>query len=221
MRTLILAFALLALTSCGSEGSTTPAAPDPSILESGPSPSSALRGGPGQRLTRGDAEAVLNAFGTAGYMITARKGFVPVRAAPGDFYGDKGAIRPLPYLDGHHYCTLDWLVPVAAIFDFDDPGTPPRTAAEIRAELGLSSVVFTIDGQPFPTRRTPVKPFNAQRLFGYTNAFGYQAGKPVPPGTFAIGAHTFHLDAFFDGAVDFTTETTFFIDGAASAACTG
>ena len=28
------------------------------------------------------------------------------RLVPGDFYGDKGAIRPLPYLDGHHYWML-------------------------------------------------------------------------------------------------------------------
>ncbi len=52
---------------------------------------------------------------------------------------------------------------------------------------------------------------------------GYQVGNPVPPGTFSIGAHTIHADVFLDGVLDdFGLETTtFYIDDASSATCTG
>jgi hypothetical protein len=187
------------------------------------SPQFAVGGEPGSppdRITYGEAEAVLNAFLPAGFLIVLREGFVEVPAAPGDFFGSKGAIRPLPSFNGLRYCTLDWVVPVLGIFASTPAFEWPQG---IREQLERTSLAFWLDGQPFATRRTPLKPVNhLVVLFDVQRAFGFQQGELVAPGTLSVGAHTLRADIFFDGEpVDSPPEITFFIDPAESATCTG
>jgi hypothetical protein len=98
-----------------------------------------------QRINRGDAEAVLNAFGTGGRVILANG--QTVDASPADDKGTHGSIRPFagsPW-DGAHFCAEDWHVILLAWFDGGDKGTFNRQRAEeIIAPVTFS---FTLDAE--------------------------------------------------------------------------
>ena len=68
------------------------------------------------RINRGDAEAVLNAFGNGGWVILLHSGEA-AEAAPADWFGSHGSIRPFqgsPW-DGRHFCAEDWHVILMAL----------------------------------------------------------------------------------------------------------
>src|SRR5689334_15229963 len=104
------------------------------------------------RTTKGDAEAVLNAFGNGGWAVLNHSPAAvgsPAQGLPGPV-----AIRPFsgtPF-DGAHYCALDWHTILIA--DFEDG--PYRAAAAIIADQRVS---FTLDGAALATTQTPVKRF--------------------------------------------------------------
>jgi hypothetical protein len=172
-----------------------------------------------QRITRGDAEAVLNAFGTGGRVILANG--QTAEASPADFLGSHGSIRPFagsPW-DGGHFCADDWHVIVAAWFDGGDQNFDRQRAEEVIAPVTFS---FTLDGQPLETTRTPIKPFHEPPpAFGFERAWYFQQGRVMSPDSLSVGQHqlTLRVTDPITGVSD--DGIAFFIDAAGTGACVG
>jgi hypothetical protein len=171
-----------------------------------------------RRITRGDAEAVLNAFGTGGRVILGNGR--TAEAAPADFFGSHGSIRPFqgtPW-DGRHFCAEDWHVILAAWFDGGD-ATFDHQQAE--AVIGPVTISFQLDGAALATTRTPIKPFhNPPQAFGFERAWYFQEGKIMSPDDLSVGQH--ELSARFTNptsGLDESDGITFFIDAAGTGVC--
>ena len=171
------------------------------------------------RITRGDAEAVLNAFGTGGQVILAHGGTVD--AGPADFDGSHGSIRPFqgsPW-DGRHFCAEDWHVIVVAWFDGGDDTFNRQRAEDV---IGPVTVSFTLDGNALDTTRTPIKPFHDPPPdFGMERAWYFQQGKIMSPDDLSVGQHelSVRINDPITGVSD--DGITFFIDAAGTGACLG
>jgi len=172
-----------------------------------------------QRITQGDARAVLNAFGTGGRVITA-KGHT-VEASPADFQGSHGSIRPFPgsAWDGRHFCAEDWHVIVVAWFDGGDASFDRQRAEEVIAPVTIS---FTLDGAPLETTRTPIKIFHNPPP-QFERAWYFQQGRIMSPDDLSVGEHqvSYTLAHTPDPSDEGTEGITFFIDPAGSDACIG
>jgi hypothetical protein len=172
-----------------------------------------------QRITQGDARAVLNAFGTGGRVIVANG--QTVEASPADHLGSHGSIRPFagsPW-DGRHFCSEDWHVILVAWFDGGDASFDRQRAEEV---IGPVTVSFTLDGAALETTRTPIKPFhNPPPQFGFVRAWYFQQGRIMAPDDLSVGEHqlTLRINDPVTGVGD--DGITFFIDAAGSGACTG
>ena len=171
-----------------------------------------------QRITRGDAEAVLNAFGTGGRVISANGRTVD--AGPVDFLGSHGSIRPYegsPW-DGGHFCADDWHVILVGWVDGGDDTFDRQRAEDV---IGPVTVSFTLDGDALETTRTPIKPFMNPSAFGLERAWYFQQGKIMSPDDLSLGQH--QLSARFTDPITgvFDTGITFFIDAAGTGACVG
>jgi hypothetical protein len=172
------------------------------------------------RITRGDAEAVLNAFGTGGRVILANGR--TVEAAPADFVGSHGSIRPFqgsPW-DGRHFCAEDWHVILAAWIDGGDDAFDHEQAEVVIDPVTIS---FTLDGDELKTTRTPIKPFhNPPPDWGFERAWYVQQGQIMSPDDLSVGQH--ELSVRFTSpasGLDESDGITFFIDAAGTGACMG
>ena len=169
------------------------------------------------RITRGDAEAVLNAFGGGGraVLLHSRTG----EGAPADFFGSHGSIRPFagsPW-DGAHFCAEDWHVILIADFEGGDASFKHDDAESIMNGLDIS---FTLDGAPLPTIRTAIKRFLNPEQFGLQVAYYFQQGLIMSPTDLSIGNHRLEVtlvDA--SGQQSFQDGITFFIDAPGTGAC--
>lgn len=170
------------------------------------------------RITRGDAEAVLNAFGTGGLVILRRKGET-AEAAPADFLGSSGSIRPFrdSAWDGRHFCAEDWHVILVGWIDGGD-----ASFGHQQAEAAFDSVTisFTLDGAELSTTRTAIKPFNDPERFGLERAWYFQQGKVMAPDDLSVGQHELSV-RITDPTGVFDDGITFFIDAAGTGACVG
>jgi hypothetical protein len=127
-----------------------------------------------RRITQGDAQAVLNAFGTGGRVIL-RNGQT-AEAAPADFFGTHGSIRPFrnsPW-DRGHFCAEDWHVILIAQFEGGDASF---TRQQAEATLNPVTNSFTLDDAPLPTTRTSISRFLDPQPFGFEEAYYFQEGK--------------------------------------------
>jgi hypothetical protein len=171
-----------------------------------------------RRIKRGDAQAVLNAFGTGGRVILRRKGET-AEASPADFFGSHGSIRPFrgsPW-DGRHFCAEDWHVILVAFIDGGDSSFGHQQA---KATLDPVAISFTLDGAPLETTRTPIKPFHNPQAFDLERAWYFQEGKIMSPDDLSVGQH--ELSARFTdptSGMDESDGITFFIDAAGTGAC--
>ena len=139
------------------------------------------------RITRGDAQAVFNAFGNAGRVILRKRGET-AEAAPADFLGSHGSIRPFsgsPWY-GRHFCAEDWHVILIAFIDGGDASFGHQQA---NASLDPLAISFTLDGGPLETSRTPIKPFNDSQAFDLERAWSFQEGKLMSPDDLSVGQH--------------------------------
>lgn len=171
------------------------------------------------RVTEGDAEAVLNAFPNAGRVI--RTHAVVQMNTPADPQL-KATIRPisgsgLPF-DGRHYCADDWHVIVLAELDGGDHSFTHQDAEQ---SLGRTVVSFVLDGAPLTaTTRTPLK--NLGNPSGvdptWEKGFFFQQGELMPPGSLSVGAHSLSVTATYPGGQD-QDSITFFIDPTGQGAC--
>ena len=107
-----------------------------------------------KRISRGDVQAVLEAFGSGGWAV--RNHSAVVLGAPADQLGNHGAIRPLAPWDGRHFCAEDWHVIVVAGIVGGDASFTRNDAEEIMSKIDLR---FVLDGVALDTTRTAVKRF--------------------------------------------------------------
>lgn len=171
------------------------------------------------RVTRGDAEAVLDAFPNAGRVI--RSHAVVQMNTPADPQL-KATIRPisapgLPF-DNRHYCADDWHVIVLAELDGGDHSFTHQDAQQ---SLGQMVVSFVLDGAPLlGTTRTPIKnlgnPAGADP--SWTKGFFFQQGEVMPPGSLQAGPHSLAVAVTYPGGQDQDT-ITFFVDPPGQGAC--
>ena len=170
-----------------------------------------------RRITRGDVEAVLNAFGGGGRAVLfhSKTG----EGAPADFLGSHGSIRPFagsPW-DGAHFCAEDWHVILIADFEGGDASFQHADAARIMNGLEVS---FTLDGAALPTTRTAIKRFLNPGQFGLQVAYYFQQGQIMSPADLSIGSHRLEVtmvDA--SGQQSFHDGITFVIDAPDTGAC--
>src|SRR5688500_6925553 len=160
------------------------------------------------RISHGDVKAVLNAFTTGGRVILLHASETAgYHAAPTDFLGSNGAIRPLPPWDQVHVCVDDWHVILIGYFTGGDASF---TMQDAREEIGNPPLSFTLDGQPLATDRTPIKRFLEPEDFGLEEAYGFQQGVLIAPGELALGEHELIFRDLTPG-VDYESTITFFV----------
>ena len=163
------------------------------------------------QINRGEAEAVLHAFGSGGWAVINHNSVQ--FAGPGDV---AAAIRPLPKFDGRHYCTLDWHTLVVADIEGNNG---PYTEPEARAAISQLSWTFVLDGVTLTLTQTPVSHFNNPQMFGLTKAFYSQWGQVESPAALGVGSHTLRGVETASGTVVTDNTITFYIDPADSTAC--
>jgi hypothetical protein len=171
-----------------------------------------------RRITQGDAQAVLNAFGTGGRVIL-RNGQT-AEAAPADFFGTHGSIRPFrnsPW-DRGHFCAEDWHVILIAMFEGGDASF---TRQQAEAILNPVSNSFTLDDAPLQTTRTSISRFLDPQPFGFEEAYYFQEGRIMSPDDLSVGEHRLSITSTDNtsGRRIFRSSITFFIDAAGTGAC--
>jgi len=162
------------------------------------------------RITRGQAEAVLQAFGNGGRAVLQHSRVA--EGAPADDLGSHGSIRPFagsPW-DGMHVRSDDWHTIVIADIEGGDRTFQHADAAAV---IDALTITFTLDGQPLPTTRTAVKRFADPGPFGLEIAYYAQEGRVMAPGELTIGTHTLSVD-ITDATSAFHDQITFVVDPA-------
>jgi hypothetical protein len=157
-----------------------------------------------QRITRGEAEAVLHARGTGGF-----HGRGPADA------NQQVAIRPF-YPNGLHYCVEDWHVLALGLI-VDEQLDGVSNMVEAKKLLDPLVMTFELDGASLNTTRQPIRPFLGESPKGFVLA----QGRVVAPGELAVGSHTLTVtvenDPIVPGVQVFTSQ--FFIDAAGTGTC--
>ena len=161
-----------------------------------------------RRVSQGDAQAVLQAFGNGGRAVLHHS--TVAEGAPADFFGSHGSIRPFsgsPW-DGAHFSADDWHVILIADIEGGDSSFRQKDATDIMESL---DVVFTLDGAVLPTTRTAIKRFSDPGTFGLDVAYYFQQGRVMGPTELAVGSHT--LSVNISGPTgNFQDQITFSID---------
>jgi hypothetical protein len=176
-----------------------------------------------RRITRGDVQAVLNAAGTGGRVIFVRRGETAV-AAPVDFVGSHGGIRPFSDWDNRHFCAEDWHVILVAGIDGGDASFRREQAV---ASANQTRFDFTLDGAPLATERTAIRRLLSpetvrvpEGVEKFKEAYFFQQGRIMSPDDLSVGRHELTLTQTdtATGAAD-QLGITFFIDAAGTGAC--
>lgn len=165
------------------------------------------------RVTRGQAEAVLQASGNGGRAVNLHsptQNGAPAQGLP----GSRVLIRPFsgtPF-NGAHYCALDWHTIDIEIFDVG-----PRKA--FASEIAGVTVTFTLDGAPLPVTQTAIKRFLNPEQYGLTDAYYSTWGRVMAPSDLAPGTHSLVFAASDSNGIFLTDGITFTVDPAGSGAC--
>ncbi len=139
------------------------------------------------RITRGEAESILQAFGNGGRAVLQHSRVAV--GAPADLLGSHGSIRPFsgsPW-DGARLDPEDWHTIVVADIEGGDASFRHQDAVEIIDGL---TIEFRLDGAELATTRTPIKPFADPGVFGLEVAYYAQQGRVMAPSDLAPGEHT-------------------------------
>lgn len=166
------------------------------------------------RITRGDAQAVFEAFGGGGRAILQHSG--EAEGAPADFLGTHGAIRPFAPWDGRHFCADDWHVIVIADVEGGDASFKKQDAEDVISRLTIG---FVLDGVPLPTTRTAVKRFHDPGQFNLDEAYYVQQGRLMAPADLAVGPHRLECQMTLDGQPVFQNTINFVVDASGTGAC--
>jgi hypothetical protein len=163
----------------------------------------------GDRVSRGDAEAVLQAT-HAGVVVTDHAGVV--RGAPADI-DLRATIKPYADSDwdDRHFCAEDWHVLVVGWFGAIDES---HTAQQAKDELAATTIQLVLDDMELDTQRTAIRPIQTEDAEG----FFFQQGKIVAPDELSVGTHTLAFTATFPGGSE-GSQIAFSIDAAGTGAC--
>jgi hypothetical protein len=171
------------------------------------------------RVTRGTAEAVLQAFGGAGRII--RRNTNVQTGTPGD-PDIKASIRPFSgtVFDGRHYCVEDWHV---ILISFVSVGDQSFTQQQAASELNPIVITFTLDGAELATTRTAIRRFLDTSIFedelGVERAFFFSQGRVMSPADLSVGSHSLSFTAVDPVEGESGDQITFFIDAPGTGAC--
>jgi hypothetical protein len=169
---------------------------------------------PEDRVSRGDAEAVLQEAAGVGRLLRTRANVK--FGTPGDL-NRRATIRPFSgtVFDGRHYCAEDWHVIVVAIFSDDSGRNDSYTKQDADADLNPMVITFSLDGKVLATERTQVK--RVPTTISFPPDF-IQEGRVMAPDELNVGTHTLSYTAagpYFNDA----DSITFVIDPPGTGAC--
>ena len=154
----------------------------------------------GERISRGDAQAVLESF-----WITFTIESQTPTTAPG--FGNGHFINLNSFHEGVHVCTLDWHT-YGVGFAWEG------TLQEAKADKALLDVEFLIDGELVESDVTAIK----RVLTEFGLFFVWTYGALIEPGSLALGAHTLTTNFYYDGTFESVTGT-FIVDAEGTGAC--
>jgi hypothetical protein len=160
-----------------------------------------------ERIKRGEAEAVLEAFGGGGWAILRHSKVA--QGSPSDQQGSHGAIRPFKLWDGVHLCAEDWHVILIADIEGGDASFTRQDAEQIISGIGVR---FFLDSERLTTTRTAVKRFLNPERFDFTEAYYFQEGRVMSPDELSVGLHrlecemTTGTDVVFNGSIHFVVD---------------
>lgn len=166
------------------------------------------------RVTRGDAEAVFQAFESGGWAILLQPG--EVEGGPAEFLPDD-LVRIIPNVlwNGRHFCSLDWHAIALAINEGRRPGESISNQ-EIFDRLAARQPALRLDGVLLETERTEPRRMLNPELRGFTEAFFVIVGRVMAPEDIAVGQHTLQG---FNNAGGSIGLITFYIDGSGTGVC--
>jgi hypothetical protein len=168
-----------------------------------------------QRVTEGDATAVLQSFGNGGWAII--KHARVVEGAPADgLVGGLATIRPFDFFKGKHYCALDWHALVLADIEGGDASF---TRAEAEATISQLDVTFTLDDETLAVTQTAVKAFLNPDGFGLTTAYYSQWGHLLAPDDLGVGSHAISATMTFAGKPVFRNKISVVVDAPGTGVC--
>lgn len=170
------------------------------------------------RVTHGDAQAILQGYGTGGRAL--RSNGATVSGAPADF-GGLATIRPFDPpggANGRHFCAEDWHVIVLALIDGGDASYTHNAAQAFLSTVTLS---FTLDGAPLSVTRTALKRYLDVQSVGVEEAYWLQEGVVLSPSALIVGEHELVVDVVIPGdpPITLSLEATFVIDAPGTGVC--
>jgi hypothetical protein len=167
------------------------------------------------RISEGQAQAVLQAFGSGGLAILGNQA---VRAGTPADSEVQASIRPFAgsLFDGRHYCAEDWHVIMTTVAA---GGDRTYSRQEAGAELDPTTVSFELDSNPLASSRTAIKWLVNPEMFGREVGYYFQQGAVLAPSELTIGGHTAAMSVFSPGTGTYASQITFYIDAPGSGAC--
>ena len=167
------------------------------------------------RVTRGDAQAIFEAFAGGGWAVRLHSEVM--EGAPADFQPPESLARitTVPALNGKHYCGLDWHVINTAIIE-GNRENEAASVSEIFERLATRDVSFRLDGAVLETVRTQPKRMLNPALRSLTEAFYVNIGRIMAPEDLSVGSHSLRA---FDKNGNQIGAITFFIDDSGTGAC--
>lgn len=165
-----------------------------------------------QQVTRGDAEAILQASLNGGVAIRLHGG--EIVGAPADSSALDSLARISPFVPSRHYCSLDWHVISLSVFTGSDTLSP----AQIIEELTSVTTTFEFDGVTLDASQLAPRGMVAPP-FDWDIAFFVQTGLVLAPEDIAVGEHTLVTTTLFPSDAPTTVTTTFFMDAPGTGVC--
>jgi hypothetical protein len=163
------------------------------------------------RVTQGEAQSILNAFGNGGWAILVNGGGTVQAGGPADSEL-RASIRPFSFYSGRHYCVDDWHVLLIA---WIAGGDSSYTYEDAVAELSTIDTTLKLDGVSLSTTRTDIKSFLNPERFGLEVAYYFQVGTLVAPGGLTVGTHVLS-EVSSDGGKG---KAKFYVDASGTGAC--
>jgi hypothetical protein len=167
-----------------------------------------------ERIKRGDAEAILEAFGGGGWAIL--KHSKVAQGSPADQAGSHGAIRPFKLWDGVHLCSEDWHVILIADIEGGDASFTQQQAEQIMSGI---EVRFFLDGERLITTRTAIKRFLNSERFDLAEAYYFQEGRVMSPEELTAGRHRLECEMTAGSDIVFRGSIRFVVDAAGEGTC--
>jgi hypothetical protein len=165
-----------------------------------------------ERVTRGDAEAVFQAFNNGGWAIRLQPGLI--EGAPSDFLTGSLA-RISTTANNRHYCALDWHVILVAIVEGNLPGES-FTNQEIFDSLQARQVTLMLDGVPLEVTRTEPRRMTNPEFRNFYEAFFVNTGRVMAPDEISVGEHALVAIGSLAGVI---SSIVFHIDAAGTGVC--